>query len=215
MLMGYKKKQISGSHSDLVYWGPIHNHKSWRERSLIPEILCLSLRLTIFLKSFFKPKEKLLKLNVIHSFLFLSLTVLMVHVYAWISLLYIISQWQYFSNCKSHTEQHVLLKRSLFFNDHYQGMSYFGKCDKAVNTFVKNKFELKKKMKIWVLFSFFCLSCFWNYYTIFFLFFSFLFAFYLHVLFRWYLFVIFYEINLAYHNLVWYTAIFSVVTQCS
>ena len=104
MPMGYKKKrkkQISGRLSDLVYqvnWAGcweslrpyiIHNHKSWRERSLIPEILCLSLRLTIFLQSFFKPKEKLLKLNVIHSFPFLSLTVLIVHVYAWISLLYI------------------------------------------------------------------------------------------------------------------------------
>ena len=148
MLMGYKKKQISGSHSDLVYqvnWAgcweslrPYTQSQEWRERSLIPEILCLSHRLTIFLKSFFKPKEKLLKLNVIHSFLFLSLTVLIVHHSTCLDKSFVHSQWQSFSSCKSHTKQHVLLKRSLFFNHHYQHMSYFGKCDNAVNTFDKN-----------------------------------------------------------------------------
>ena len=98
---------------------------------------------------------------------------LYITVHAWISLLYIHND-SLSRTVKSHTKQHVLLKRSLFFNDHYQGMSYFGKCDKAVKHLWQKLIWVEGKMKIWVLFSFFCLSCCWKYYT--YSFFSFLFS---------------------------------------
>ena len=125
---------------------------------------------------------------------------LYITVHAWISLLYIHND-SLSRTVKSHTKQHVLLKRSLFFNDHYQGMSYFGKCDKAANTFDKINLSWRKNENMSSLF-FFLSFLLLEILHIFFLFFCFLFAFYLqsHVLFRWYLFVIFYEINLAYHN---------------